>query len=69
MVGRIVYMLFVGYLLMLCNYKLNNLIFSYIKILIFYFYSNYIKYWYIFWDFCFGNCFIFNGGISDFGES
>ncbi|XP_078379993.1 epithelial sodium channel subunit alpha-like [Oculina patagonica] len=30
---------------------------------------NYTRYWHNFWDFRFGNCFTFNGGINDYGES
>lgn len=69
MVGRIAYMLPAGHSLMSRNHKPNNLTLSHITISILYPYSNYTKYWHTFWDFRFGNCFTFNGGISDFGES
>lgn len=29
---------------------------------------NYSKHWHNFWDFRFGNCFTFNGGLDDFGK-
>lgn len=32
-------------------------------------YRNYSRYWHHFWDYRFGNCFTFNGGVNDYGES
>ena len=32
-------------------------------------YRNYSKYWHHFWDYRYGNCFTFNGGIDDNGDN
>lgn len=31
-------------------------------------FRNYSKYWHFLWDYRYGNCYTFNGGINDEGE-